>query len=57
MKPLATTHVHRASTNSAHHTNSSLVKPAPWRMPKLTRKLDARRFYVNPRRATLGKDS
>lgn len=45
----------RASTTSAHHNNSSLVKPAPWRMPKLASKLDARRFYVNPRRAVLVK--
>lgn len=48
----------RRAPNHSAQSSSSLVKPAPWRMPKLTQKLTARRFYVNPRRATqLGKDS
>ena len=48
----------RGALSTSTHSHSSLVKPAPWRMPKLTQKLSARRFYVNPRRAVLvGKDS
>lgn len=41
----------RCATHSHVQHAQSLIKPSPWRMPRLTQKLSARRFYVNPRRA------